>query len=69
MCLCSRGRVETEDILPAGVVEEILLRGADEVPQLVVSAFVSLLLGLFDCSPGGKHSRNRYLERVVGRRG
>lgn len=46
MCLCSRSRVETEDILPAGVVEEVLLRGADEVPQLVVSAFVSLLLGL-----------------------
>lgn len=65
MCLCSRSRVETVDIWAAGVVDEVLFGGADEVPQLVVPGIISLLLGFVVRWTDGGYSRNRNLERVV----
>lgn len=40
LCLC--GRVEAVDVAAAGIVDEVLLRGADEVAELVMSAPISL---------------------------
>lgn len=42
MGLCSCGCVEAIDVAPAGVVKEIGLGAADEVPELVVPARLAL---------------------------
>lgn len=46
MRLCMRGRIQAVDVAAAGVVENIGLRRADEVSQLVVPARVSIQLPL-----------------------
>ena len=42
MGLCLGGRIEAVDVAAARIVDEVLLRGADKVAELVVSAPVRL---------------------------
>jgi hypothetical protein len=69
MSLCLGGRVEAVDVAAARIVDEVLLRGADEVAELVVPAPISTatrrpLKGKAGWVAGC--SRNRDAGRIVG---